>query len=85
MFVEAKFQIEIQLDTEQLLSFKLTNTDDGQELHVTIVYASTNGKTRIALWDDLHDVAANMSLPWVVGGDFNVITNEEEKYGGLPI
>ncbi|XP_015159297.1 uncharacterized protein [Solanum tuberosum] len=82
---EGRFQIEVQLDMEQLISFKLTNNDDGQELQVTIVYASTDRQTRIALWDDLHDIAANMSLPWVVGGNFNVITDEEEKYGGLPV
>lgn len=85
LFVEGRFQIEVQLDMEQLISFKLTNNDDGQELQVTIVYASTDRQTRIALWDNLHDIAANMSLPWVVGGNFNVITDEEEKYGGLPV
>ncbi|XP_070054360.1 uncharacterized protein [Nicotiana tomentosiformis] len=26
-----------------------------------------------------------MSLLWVVGGDFNIIWDEEEKFGGLPV
>ncbi|XP_060200417.1 uncharacterized protein LOC132628671 [Lycium barbarum] len=26
-----------------------------------------------------------MNLPWLVGGDFNVIVDEEEKYGSLPV
>ncbi|XP_075103611.1 uncharacterized protein LOC142178181 [Nicotiana tabacum] len=26
-----------------------------------------------------------MELPWLVGGDFNVLLNEEEKIGGLPV
>ncbi|XP_070045450.1 uncharacterized protein [Nicotiana tomentosiformis] len=26
-----------------------------------------------------------MTLPWIVGGDFNVIWDEEEKFGGLPV
>lgn len=26
-----------------------------------------------------------MVVPWLVGGDFNVILTEEEKYGGLPV
>ncbi|XP_070034434.1 uncharacterized protein [Nicotiana tomentosiformis] len=26
-----------------------------------------------------------MTIPWLVGGDFNVIWDEEEKFGGLPV
>ena len=26
-----------------------------------------------------------MRLPWLVDGDFNVILNDEEKIGGLPV
>ncbi|XP_070017504.1 uncharacterized protein [Nicotiana sylvestris] len=28
-------------------------------------------------------MASDMIVPWLVGGDFNVIWDEEEKYGGL--
>ncbi|KAH0743310.1 hypothetical protein KY290_031303 [Solanum tuberosum] len=77
--------MEVQMDTEQLLSFKLTDIDDGHEIHVTLVYASTNRHTRIALWDDLYTIATTMTSPWLVGGDFNVIIDDLEKYGGLPV
>jgi len=30
-------------------------------------------------------VAAGMNIPWIVGGDFNVVLNTEEKIGGLPM
>ncbi|XP_070034936.1 uncharacterized protein [Nicotiana tomentosiformis] len=30
-------------------------------------------------------MARDMTVPWLVGGDFNVIWDEEEKYGGLPV
>lgn len=26
-----------------------------------------------------------MNEPWIVGGDFNVVTYNEEKLGGLPV
>ncbi|XP_019240885.1 PREDICTED: uncharacterized protein LOC109220870 [Nicotiana attenuata] len=30
-------------------------------------------------------MASDMTTPWLVGGDFNVIWDEEEKFGGLPV
>ncbi|WMV21122.1 hypothetical protein MTR67_014507 [Solanum verrucosum] len=32
---------------------------------------------------ELEELARSQQCPWVVGGDFNVILNEEEKLGGL--
>ncbi|XP_060211660.1 uncharacterized protein LOC132639209 [Lycium barbarum] len=40
---------------------------------------------RIELWDSLTYLASDMTTPWLVGGDFNVVVDEEEKYGGLPV
>lgn len=68
--------MEVQRDTEPLLSFNLLHLDGGQELVVTITCAGTNRTTKIALWDDLYDIASHMNSPWLVGGDFNVITDE---------
>ncbi|XP_060190319.1 uncharacterized protein LOC132619425 [Lycium barbarum] len=69
-------------DTEQLLS---THLGDGQELVITVVYASTDRSGRIALWEDLYDMYSHITIPWLVGGDFNVITDDIEKFGGLPV
>ncbi|XP_019257599.1 PREDICTED: uncharacterized protein LOC109235801 [Nicotiana attenuata] len=33
----------------------------------------------------LYAMASDMTVPWLVGGDFNVIWDEEEKFGGLPV
>ncbi|XP_075100498.1 uncharacterized protein LOC142176491 [Nicotiana tabacum] len=40
---------------------------------------------RIELWDSLYAMARDMDAPWLVGGVFNVIWDEEEKFGGLPV
>jgi len=50
-----------------------------------MIYAKCNAIKRIELWDTLYSLATDMSLPWLVGGDFNVIWDEEEKFGGLPV
>ncbi|XP_070041410.1 uncharacterized protein [Nicotiana tomentosiformis] len=37
------------------------------------------------MWDSIYAMARDMTMPWLVGGDFNVIWDEEKKYGGLPV
>ncbi|XP_060211633.1 uncharacterized protein LOC132639172 [Lycium barbarum] len=85
IFVDAEIQVEIMRDTEQLLSCRFTHLGDGQELALTVVYASTDRSGRIALWEDLYDMSSHITIPWLVGGDFNVITDDIEKFGGLPV
>ncbi|XP_075091901.1 uncharacterized protein LOC142172043 [Nicotiana tabacum] len=40
---------------------------------------------RLELWDHLYLLASDMELPWLVGGDFNVVLHEDKKIGGLPV
>lgn len=37
------------------------------------------------LWEDIYHLSADIDSPWSIGGDFNVVLNEEEKIGGLPV
>ncbi|XP_060177792.1 uncharacterized protein LOC132607730 [Lycium barbarum] len=56
-----------------------------KSLVTTLVYAKCNEVERLHLWDDIYQVAYSINLPWLVGGDFNVVLHEEEKIGGIPI
>lgn len=40
---------------------------------------------RIALCESLEEMAQLIQEPWLVGGNFNVIISEMEKFGGLPV
>ncbi|KAH0639411.1 hypothetical protein KY285_035997 [Solanum tuberosum] len=40
---------------------------------------------RLNLWEDLYQVAYAIDRPWLIGGNFNIVLNVEEKIGGLPI
>nr|XP_016450038.1 PREDICTED: uncharacterized protein LOC107774897 [Nicotiana tabacum] len=52
---------------------------------MTFVYAKCLPLDRLELWDSLYYLASDMKLPWLVGGDFNVLLSEEEKIGGLSV
>ncbi|XP_075087721.1 uncharacterized protein LOC142169718 [Nicotiana tabacum] len=52
---------------------------------MTFVYAKCSAIERLELWDHLYYLASDMELPWLVGGDFNVLLHEDEKIGGLPV
>ncbi|XP_059066391.1 uncharacterized protein LOC131857706 [Cryptomeria japonica] len=45
------------------------------------VYASNAWNERISLWDWINDLP---DLPWIVGGDFNMVESQIDKEGGLP-
>lgn len=51
----------------------------------TLVYAKCAVVERLLLCEDIYYICQNMNLPWMVGGDFNVIIDVEEKIGGLPV
>lgn len=38
---------------------------------------------RLEVWESLDELSYDFNLPWMVIEDFNVITFEEEKLGGL--
>ncbi|XP_019241016.1 PREDICTED: uncharacterized protein LOC109221004 [Nicotiana attenuata] len=85
VFVDEDHGVEIIYDLEQQMTLKLTNLDTQMSFMVTFVYAKCDPIERIELWDSLYYLASDMSIPWLVGGDFNVILDEEEKFGGLPV
>lgn len=71
----------ILLDTIQqvIIQFKHNN----KEFIILVVYARCNALGRLELWEELESIAERVQCPWIIGGDFNVILNEEEKLEGL--
>ncbi|KAH0743235.1 hypothetical protein KY290_031228 [Solanum tuberosum] len=52
---------------------------------MTLVYAKCDANHRLELWDDIYQLANTVTIPRMVGGDFSVVLNGEEKIGGLPV
>ncbi|XP_060183147.1 uncharacterized protein LOC132613112 [Lycium barbarum] len=83
--VSDEFEVDVLIDSVQQITLRLSNWHIGMEMTVTLVYAKCDRIERIELWDSLYNLASNMNTPWLVGGDFNVIADEHEKYGGQPV
>ncbi|XP_070011033.1 uncharacterized protein [Nicotiana sylvestris] len=84
-FVDDLYEVTVLYDMEQQITLKMIHTETHIVQIITLVYAKCDAIERIELWDSLYAMAANMDIPWLVGGDFNVIWDEEEKFGGLPV
>ncbi|XP_075097952.1 uncharacterized protein LOC142175266 [Nicotiana tabacum] len=85
LFLDTSVEWDLLVDTEQQLTIKVYYQDICNHIMMTFVYAKCSSLERLELWDNLYYLASDMDLPWVVGGNFNVILNEEEKRGGLPV
>lgn len=59
--------------------------EDHMIIITTLVYAKCDNNDRLLLWEDIYQLDNKMPSPWLVGGDFNMVMNEEEKIGGIPI
>ncbi|XP_019232504.1 PREDICTED: uncharacterized protein LOC109213198 [Nicotiana attenuata] len=84
-FIDEIFEVTILYNMTQQLTLRLFHTETYVELILTLIYAKCDHIERIELWDTLFAMASDMAVPWLVGGDFNVIWDEEKKFGGLPV
>ncbi|XP_060211916.1 uncharacterized protein LOC132639487 [Lycium barbarum] len=58
---------------------------NGKIWYFVAVYAKCSASERIELWEDFYHLSNTLSCSWLVGGDFNVVLNDEEKIGGNPV
>lgn len=57
---------------------------DYEKWVLTAVYASPNPVLRENLWDELETIAGRIDKPWLIVGDFNDFTNQEERKSYTP-
>lgn len=84
-FVDEDHEVEIIIDMDQQLTLKLTNIDSYRSFMVTFVYAKCDSIERIELCNSMYALARDMTIPWLIGEDFNVFWDQEEMFGGLPV
>ncbi|XP_075104795.1 uncharacterized protein LOC107830035 [Nicotiana tabacum] len=82
-FVDEVFEVTVMYNMVQQLTLRLFYTESHVEFVLTLIYAKCDAIERIELWDSLYAMARDMDAPWLVGGDFNVIWDEEEMFGSI--
>lgn len=55
------------------------------KLHLTAVYGLHTIEARKELWEELKGVSMSVQMPWLVFGDFNAITDIEDRQFGNPV
>lgn len=72
-------------DVSQMLTCTVRYLSLSISLTLVAVYGYHTREARLSLWRNLCDLAEQISGPWLVGGDFNVIKNlSEYKGNGTP-
>lgn len=51
----------------------------GALFYNSFMYAKCNDNPRVKLWDGLFNIANVMAHPQIIGGDFNMVCNQEEN------
>lgn len=84
-FMDAMVEYSVVRDDEQQLTMKLENQNTRISVVATIIYVKCTWNKRLVLWETLGDMTISIQKPWLVGGDFNVIRNDEENLRELPV
>lgn len=83
IFAKAAFTCQLLNDTSQHLRVRLQHYLWPISVNATSVYAKCDARERQELWDDIIDMGNSFfsDVPWIVGGDFNIILYPSEKKG----
>ena len=81
----SSFMVEIITRSDHSIHALVKVHSSSTSFLFTAVYAPPQFYKRKSFWDYLQNLALNIALPWVLMGDFNDMTSDDEKLGGLPV
>ncbi|XP_020266575.1 uncharacterized protein LOC109842073 [Asparagus officinalis] len=80
--------LEVYIDkfSAQHITCSVKSLDGRVECLVSSIYGHNHQATRKALWQDLLQIQQTVvNKPWILSGDFNAITGQEDKIGGAAV
>jgi hypothetical protein len=76
---------KLEIINQFLLTFSITlifkNKTSGYVWMYSTIYGSTINSQRNIFWQELSHIRSISNLPWLIGGDFNVVRYRSEKKG----
>ncbi|KAI9096746.1 hypothetical protein K1719_025925 [Acacia pycnantha] len=78
----SKVSLNILVNQVQFVHMEVCWNNLNSKFLFTTIYGSPQSQYRKFLWQDLDQIAANLSFPWLLAGDFNAIVNLDERQGG---
>ena len=84
VFKNQEYDIAVIRDTKQQITLNMKHQTMPYNFYISIVYAKRIIEQQFALWNDIYELAEEISRPWLVRGDYNVMMNFEEKIRGSP-
>ena len=66
------------------ISFKFKNVEDQFEWAFNGIYGPNSTHDQRLLWEELAGIRSWWSMPWCLGGDFNVVRFPSEHSGSSP-
>ncbi|KAG5605354.1 hypothetical protein H5410_026846 [Solanum commersonii] len=85
IFIDETMEYDVVRDEDQMLAVKVSNRGIGIDVLISMVYAKCTQGERLQLWESLSELSMAVNVPWLIGGYFNVIHNENEKLAGRPV
>ena len=77
LFQDSSIKVTSVMDSSQASTF-LVQESAATSFYFTVAYASVDRIIRRDLWLELINFSIGISLPWLVGGDFNVVCYSSE-------
>ena len=80
----AKVNLNVIFCTQQLIHVNITSVDLSAYCDASFIYGFNTIHERRSLWTDMRMVSSSIGdTPWISLGDFNVILDPRESFGGV--
>lgn len=79
------YRVDLVNMTAQMIHCHVTKLQRNKHFFITFVYGMNQDHQRLKLWQDLQDIASQMTGAWCVLGDFNSVLYKDDRIGGQEI